>query len=119
LAPQRPRCEVCPDECDDEACSEEGCREEREGVAASASGKAQVEDADPAAKAGDGWVKDLANILDRLDHAETLHEDTMRFQYQYACDDLGAHLSMYREELRAALGIQPPPSSSTPGSSDG
>lgn len=29
LLPTKPRCEVCPEECDDIACSEEGCREER------------------------------------------------------------------------------------------
>ncbi len=30
LIPSRPRCEVCPEECDDEACSDEGCQEQRE-----------------------------------------------------------------------------------------
>jgi hypothetical protein len=28
--PTKPRCDVCPEECDDDACSEEGCREQRE-----------------------------------------------------------------------------------------
>lgn len=30
LLPTKPRCETCPDECDDEGCSGEACRESRE-----------------------------------------------------------------------------------------
>ncbi len=60
---------------------------------------------EPAASEREGadWSVECLAILDRLDHAATLHADTMRFQVTYASEDLGHYLAGHRSELRALL----------------
>lgn len=52
---------------------------------------------------GEQWLDEVKLIIEKLDHAETLHADTMRFQYTYAAEDLGHLLAQHRAELMAAL----------------
>jgi hypothetical protein len=51
----------------------------------------------------DAWQAELLELFAKLDHAETLHEDTMRFQATYATEDIGHFVAEHRSQLAAAL----------------